>query len=128
MTGQDANQARQQFNDQLLRTTPEQAANSSIRNLVTRALGVEEVTLLEVNEYTVELGDIYLMCSDGLSDMVDDAEIAKILVSDGPMDLKAERLVDAANEHGGRDNITVLMVQAAMGGEKRGLISRLLGK
>ena len=62
--------------------TPEQAATSSNKNLVTRALGVEDAVLLEVNEYKVEPGDIYLMCSDGLSDMVDDEGIARILGSE----------------------------------------------
>ena len=50
--------------------TPEQALTSPNKNLVTRALGVEEAVLVEINEHRVELGDLYLMCSDGLSDMV----------------------------------------------------------
>jgi protein phosphatase len=108
--------------------TLEQAAHSNIKNLVTRALGVEESVLLEVNEYPVEAGDIYIMCSDGLSDMVDDASIARIV--SGPEDLafKAEQLIGAANEKGGRDNISVLMVEVGEAPEKRGLIARLLGK
>jgi protein phosphatase len=108
--------------------TPEQAATSNYKNLVTRALGVEDAVMLELNEHQVEVGDLYVMCSDGLSDMVDDAEIAAILLADASLDQKADRLVAAANEHGGRDNITVLMVQAGAEGEKRGLISRWLGK
>ncbi len=108
--------------------TPEQAVGSSIKNLVTRALGVEDVVMLETNEHQVEAGDCYLMCSDGLSDMVDDAEIASILRGPVPMDQKADILVAVANEHGGRDNISVLLVQAESATEKRGLISRLLGK
>jgi serine/threonine protein phosphatase PrpC len=108
--------------------TLEQAATSSIKNLVTRALGVEEVVLLEVNEYPVELGDIYLMCSDGLSDMVDDASIARIVGVDADLASKASLLVDTANEQGGRDNISVLMVEASEAAEKRGFIARLLGK
>ncbi len=108
--------------------TPEQAAGSSIKNLVTRALGVEDAVMLEINEYAVEPGDCYLLCSDGLSDMVDDAEIASILGGPVPMDQKSDILIAAANEHGGRDNISVLLVQAEPVTEKRGLISRLLGK
>jgi protein phosphatase len=108
--------------------TPEQAMHSNIKNLVTRALGVEETVLLEVNEYLVEAGDIYLMCSDGLSDMVDDASIARIISTADALEHKAAALVDAANEHGGRDNISVLMVEVAEAPEKRGLIARLLGK
>ena len=108
--------------------TPEQALHSNIKNLVTRALGVEEFVLLEINEYPVELGDVYLMCSDGLSDMVQDAAIAKILNSDGGMEHKVQMLVDAANDNGGRDNISVLTVEVQEATEKRGLIAILLGK
>jgi len=108
--------------------TPEQAAVSTNKNLVTRALGVEDAVLLEVNEHRVEPGDIYLLCSDGLSDMVDDQAIALILHGEGPLDQKAAQLVDAANANGGRDNISVLLAQADSGSKKKGLISRLLGK
>lgn len=106
----------------------EQAATSSIKNLVTRALGVDDSVVLEVNEHTVEVGDLYLMCSDGLSDMVDDAGIAKIASSDTDLDQKASQLIDAANANGGRDNISVLLVEVKEATEKRGLIARLLGK
>ncbi|MEO5671489.1 MAG: Stp1/IreP family PP2C-type Ser/Thr phosphatase [Ramlibacter sp.] len=108
--------------------TPEQAATSSNKNLVTRALGVEDAVLLEVNDHKVEPGDIYLMCSDGLSDMVDDQGIAKILGGDAALEQKVAQLIDAANANGGRDNISVLVAQANAGSKKRGLISRLLGK
>lgn len=108
--------------------TQEQAASSSIKNLVTRALGVEDTVMLELNEHEVEPGDWYLMCSDGLSDMVDDAEIASILGDVISIENKADGLVAAANDHGGKDNISVLLVQADAALEKRGLISRLLGK
>ena len=108
--------------------TQEQAASSSIKNLVTRALGVEDTVMLELNEHEVEPGDWYLMCSDGLSDMVDDAEIASILGAVVSIENKADGLVATANDHGGKDNISVLLVQADAALEKRGLISRLLGK
>jgi protein phosphatase len=108
--------------------TPEQAATSSIKNLVTRALGVDDSVLLEVNEHLVEAGDIYLMCSDSLSDMIDDAAIAKIVASEGALEQKANQLIDLANENGGRDNISVLLVQVHEEAEKRGLIARWLGK
>ena len=108
--------------------TQEQAASSSIKNLVTRALGVEDAVMLELNEHAVEVGDCYLMCSDGLSDMVDDAQIASILGGPAPMEQKADSLVAAANEQGGRDNISVLLVEVDAAAGKRGLISRLLGK
>ncbi len=108
--------------------TPEQAATSSIKNLVTRALGVEDVVELDVNEYAVQAGDLYLLCSDGLSDMVADTAIARIIAAESGLEQKAIQLVDAANENGGRDNISVLMVGVSESAEKRGLIARLLGK
>lgn len=108
--------------------TPEQAATSNNKNLVTRALGVEDTVLLEVSEHKVETGDVFLMCSDGLSDMVDDQGIAKILAQEGPLAEKVSQLIAAANANGGRDNISVLLAQAGEGSKKRGLVSRLLGK
>ncbi|AEG94853.1 Stp1/IreP family PP2C-type Ser/Thr phosphatase [Ramlibacter tataouinensis] len=108
--------------------TPEQAATSSNKNLVTRALGVEDAVLLDVGEHRVEAGDLYLMCSDGLSDMLDDFAIARILAADASLQEKANQLIDAANANGGRDNISVLLARANTGSAKRGLISRLLGK
>jgi protein phosphatase len=108
--------------------TPEQALTSVNKNLVTRALGVEDAVLLEVNEHRVELGDIYLMCSDGLSDMILDDAIAAILSGGGALDQTAKELVIAANEGGGRDNISVLLAQAGEASVKRGLLSRILGK
>lgn len=108
--------------------TTEQAATSSIKNLVTRALGVEDVVALDVNEHVVEPGDLYLMCSDGLSDMVTDELIARIVNEDAGLDQKADLLISAANENGGRDNISVLMVSVSEAAERRGLFARLLGK
>jgi protein phosphatase len=87
--------------------TPSQAAVSTNKNLVTRALGIEDAVLLEMHEHAVEDGDIYLMCSDGLSDMVDDVPIARIMESDASLEQKARQLISIANAHGGRDNITV---------------------
>ncbi|MFC5519817.1 Stp1/IreP family PP2C-type Ser/Thr phosphatase [Polaromonas jejuensis] len=108
--------------------TPEQALTSLNRNLVTRALGVEDTVLVEVNEYRVEAGDIYLMCSDGLSDMVTDPGIAAILKGAGTLEHKAKQLIVEANEAGGRDNISVLLACAKEDAAKRGLLSRMLGK
>lgn len=108
--------------------TPEQAATSPIKNLVTRALGVDEYVLLDVNEHLVQVGDLYLMCSDGLSDMIDDDAIDKIVTSELPLEQKADQLIVQANENGGRDNISVLLVEVQEAPEKRGLIARWLGK
>jgi PPM family protein phosphatase len=108
--------------------TPEQAATSLHKNLVTRALGVEDAVLLEVNEHRVEPGDLYLLCSDGLSDMIDDSAIEAVLKTDASLPQKAIQLIESANAGGGRDNISVLLALASDSSLKRGLISRWLGK
>lgn len=109
--------------------TPLQAAVSAHKNLVTRALGVEDCVLLEVTEHRVEPGDLYLMCSDGLTDMLDDDAIGVVLAQDTALSEKALTLVERANAQGGRDNISVVLAQADGGvAERRSLISRWLGK
>lgn len=107
--------------------TPEDAASSTHRNLVTRALGVEPHVLTEVNEFLVEPQDLFLMCSDGLTDMVPDAELAEMVRAPHSLEEKATLLINAANAQGGRDNISVLLVQAAADGKKRGFMSRWIG-
>lgn len=92
--------------------TPEQAAVSSNKNLVTRAVGVEDTVLLETHLHHTQPGDLILMCSDGLSDMVDDEDIASVLRTHDSLDEAVEALVQAANDAGGRDNISVILVQA----------------
>jgi protein phosphatase len=106
--------------------TPQQAAASGNRNLVTRALGVEPHVQMEVNEFQVAPGDLFIMCSDGLTDMVADADLAEMVRASLPLEEKATLLIDTANAHGGRDNISVLLVQATAGGKKRGFMSRLI--
>jgi PPM family protein phosphatase len=108
--------------------SPEDALTSLNRNLVTRALGVEETVDVELGEYKVELGDVYLLCSDGLSDMVLDDDIAAILLEPDTLAQKAANLVAQANDNGGRDNISVVLILAKDGGSKRGVFSRMLGK
>ena len=108
--------------------TPEQALSSSNKNLVTRALGVEDAVLLDVTEHRVEEGDLYMMCSDGLSDMVRDSALADIITADTGLEQKSKQLIAAANEGGGRDNISVVLIRAKQAVVKRGLLSRVLGK
>lgn len=110
--------------------TRQQAAVSNSRNLVTRALGVEELVELEINEFDVQPDDLYLMCSDGLSEMVADNDMLALIKPGRPLEELASRLIDAANANGGRDNISVVLVQAhgqeRKRGLKQGLMSRLL--
>jgi protein phosphatase len=108
--------------------TAEQALIALNRNLVTRALGVEDTVLLEVNEHRVEGDDLYLMCSDGLTDMVGDETIAAIVLASGTLAQKAAQLIAAANDAGGYDNISVLLAYAKEDLARRGLLSRMLGK
>ncbi len=95
--------------------TPEEAAFSSNKNLVTRAMGVEEFVQLEVHSHDLQLGDIVLLCSDGLSDMLDDAAIASVMfsqISSASLPDLGLSLIQAANDAGGRDNIAVSLVRA----------------
>lgn len=92
--------------------TPEQAKHSLNKNLVTRALGVDPVVESEIRDYDTLPGDIYLLCSDGLSDMVDDEEIGMTLSAlSANLELCATQLVQMANDNGGRDNVSVILVR-----------------
>ncbi|MFO1273690.1 MAG: Stp1/IreP family PP2C-type Ser/Thr phosphatase [Rubrivivax sp.] len=95
--------------------TPEQAAFSANKNLVTRAVGVEDTVLLETHQHEVMPGDLYLMCSDGLSDMLDDNSIGQLLQGCDSLDETGRTLIDAANDAGGKDNISVILVRASGG-------------
>jgi protein phosphatase len=92
--------------------TREQARFSQNKNLVTRALGVEATVATELNDYDVLPGDVYLLCSDGLNDMVEDEEIALTLSAlAANLPLCASQLVQMANDNGGRDNVSVILVK-----------------
>ena len=95
--------------------TAEQAAFSANKNLVTRAVGVEDTVLLEMHLHEVQPGDVYLMCSDGLSDMLDDESIAQLLLANPSLDAAASGLIAAANEAGGQDNISVVLARSRGG-------------
>jgi len=108
--------------------TPEQAAVAPGKNLLTRALGSEEVLLIDVNSYPVLADDIYLMCSDGLTDMLDDTDMTQILKSGTTLEATAAELVALANSHGGRDNIAVLLTKALPADAPTGLLSSFFGR
>lgn len=93
--------------------TPEEAKNSAQKNLVTRALGVEEIVRSDVQEEPVGIGDIFLLCSDGLSDMVDEERIHLIIEQHSAnLAQAADSLIQAANRNGGNDNVSVLLVKS----------------
>jgi serine/threonine protein phosphatase PrpC len=90
----------------------DEAQRSTNRNYVTRALGVEPTVEVEVNEYDVLPDDIYLLCSDGLPDMVEDEDIhLTISTFNASLDVVGQQLVELANDHGGRDNVSVMLAQ-----------------
>ncbi len=92
--------------------TKEAAKRSQNKNLVTRALGIEPAVEAEIHIYPVQEGDIYLICSDGLNDMVEDEDIEMTLGALGAnLPLAAEQLVEMANDNGGRDNISVVLIK-----------------
>jgi protein phosphatase len=95
--------------------TPEQAAFSANKNLVTRAVGVEDTVLLETHLHEVQPGDVLLMCSDGLSDMLDDASIGQMLQMHDSLAGAGRALIEAANDAGGKDNISLVLARAAGG-------------
>ncbi len=107
----------------------EEAQRSTNRNYVTRALGVEPTVEVEVQEFEVLPDDIYLLCSDGLPDMVEDEDIhLTISTFNASLDVVGQQLVDLANDHGGRDNVSVQLAQVIDSfAAKKGLLTRLTG-
>jgi len=99
--------------------TPEEAKTSRYRNIITRSVGFEEDVLVDVLGWWAEAGDVYLICSDGLTNFVDTDELAELVEGEGEGEAVVsrlpKRLVDLANERGGDDNITVVAVQVAEG-------------
>lgn len=92
--------------------TPEEAAENTPKNLVTRALGIEQSVEVDVQEQDLQAGEIYLLCSDGLNDMVDDEEIHLTLSKySANLVQAATELVRLANEKGGKDNVSVVLVR-----------------
>jgi protein phosphatase len=110
--------------------TASDARNSMIKNLVTRALGLEPGVEADIIEDTVRVGDIYLMCSDGLTDVVSDETILLTLSKYKKNLQKAgEELIRLANEAGGPDNISLIMIRTAKTFPvKQSLFFRLLGR
>ncbi len=106
----------------------EDARLSRNKNLVTRAVGIDAEVVPEIHVHDVQVGDIYLLCSDGLNDMVEDEDIRSTLYAmQGNLPLAAEQLIEMANDNGGRDNVSVILVK--INGEfaaPRGWLAKLL--
>lgn len=107
--------------------TREQASVSTPKNLVTRALGIETTVEVDILEEQVRPGDVYLLCSDGLNDMVKDEEIHLILRKySANLVESAQELVRLANKNGGRDNISVILIRRPGTENKNGSITQRL--
>jgi serine/threonine protein phosphatase PrpC len=116
---EDHSLVQEQVNAGLI--TTEQAKVARNKNLVTRALGIDPIVELELQELAVEVGDIYLLCSDGLTDLLDDTEIAKILLeAKADIAYAVDKLIDTANERGGLDNVSavVTIIEKSFNAEK----------
>lgn len=92
--------------------TPEQARRSLNKNLVTRAIGIEEHVQIDVQEDVAQTGDIYMLCSDGVTDMIEDELIHDILEKNSEdLEKAASELIRESNEHDGKDNISVILAK-----------------
>jgi protein phosphatase len=106
--------------------TPEEAKFSQNKNLVTRALGIDPSVEPELHVYETQRDDVFLLCSDGLNDMIDDEEIRLTLITlQANAGLTVKQLVQAANDAGGRDNVSTMLVRVAEPyGVARGWLAR----
>jgi len=104
----DHSQVQEQIDAGLV--PPDWARYAPNKNLITRALGVSMLIEVEISDHPVQDGDLYLLCSDGLSDLLDAEVLTAMLQADcDDLELLAAALVQAANQQGGRDNISVIL-------------------
>jgi protein phosphatase len=106
--------------------TRQEAETSQLQNILVRALGTQDNVEVDADEQMLLEGDTVLLCSDGLTHMVSDPEIASILSTVEPSQAAADRLIELANENGGEDNITVILVRALP--QAAGLMAKLRGR
>ena len=91
--------------------SPDEIAAFPHKNVIVRALGMKDTVQVDVHMDTPRLGDVYILCSDGLSGMVKDDEISDIAFGERDLDVMCERLISTANKNGGLDNITVVAIR-----------------
>jgi serine/threonine protein phosphatase PrpC len=130
----DHSLVQQQVEDGII--SAQEAQGSQYKHLITRALGLKESVEVDLAEQLVQPKDLVLLCSDGLSDLLADAEISAIVQEHGDdLEKACQALVDQANSKGGDDNITALLIQAQAGeadralhqGQEPGMLARLKG-
>ncbi|HEY2767071.1 MAG TPA: Stp1/IreP family PP2C-type Ser/Thr phosphatase [Solirubrobacteraceae bacterium] len=101
------------------RLTPEEAEEHPQRSIITRALGPEETVEVDTRSFRARAGDVYLLCSDGLTSMVSEPRLTEILVAHSRLHDAGEALIAEANRAGGRDNITVILLRLEeVGGDR----------
>ena len=88
----------------------EEARSHPNKNIITRAVGLEQDLSVDCFRRPLKPGNIVLLCSDGLTDMLEDEETYRILTGEGTIQQRAQALVQAANDNGGRDNIAVIVI------------------
>ena len=101
--------------------TLEQAQTNPLRRILIRALGAREEVEIDVHEHELRGGDVLLLCTDGLTGMVPESEITDVLLHERDAQSAADRLVASANDHGGDDNVTVLLVRIGESAGQRGM-------
>lgn len=94
--------------------TEEEMRNFPHKNVITRALGMRNTVSVEIKRHPIESGDLYLLCSDGLSGMLTDQELATLLEDHSDLESTVARLIDEANARGGNDNITAMIVECEL--------------
>jgi protein phosphatase len=106
--------------------TRQEAESSQLQNILVRALGTQDQVEVDADEQMLLAGDTVLLCSDGLTHMASDPEIASVLVTVEPSQAAADRLVELANANGGNDNVTVIVIRPLP--ETAGLMARFRGR
>jgi protein phosphatase len=122
--------------DELVRQgklTEEQAAEHPQRSIITRALGPEPEVEVDTWSYPVRAGDVMLLCSDGLTSMISESRVTEIIRTADSLEEAADRLIEEANEAGGRDNITVVLsrfeeVEADAAADQPTMVGQLAGQ
>ncbi len=110
--------------------TLEQAEKSHLQNILTRALGTEDKVEVDVKDHEARPGDVFMICSDGLTKMISESEIVRVLKSKSP-EAAVDELIGRAREEGGVDNVTVVVARypkKSESGGLRGMLARLLGR
>lgn len=93
------------------RNLPHLPVRTGFKNIITRALGIEPEVEVDLREEKLQTGDLFLLCSDGLTNLIPDQRIEEILASGLSLELTCQALIDEANQNGGRDNISCVLVR-----------------